>query len=56
MPFTPLNQPAADINGTSTSTMAPDSVDDMDPQVEQEEGQDVVRLLPTLHHPNTRED
>ena len=55
MPFTPLNLPATDINGTSTSTMAPDSVD-MDPQVEQEEGQDVVRLLPTLHHSNTRED
>ena len=45
MSFTPLNQPAADMKGTSTSAMTPDSVD-MDPQVkEQEEGQDSVRLL-----------
>lgn len=52
MSFTPLNQSAADINGTSTST-TPDSVDDMDPQVEeQEEEQDVVRLFPTQTTPN----
>ena len=45
MSFTPLNQPDADINGTA-STMTPDSVDDMDPQVkDKEEEQDVVRCF-----------
>lgn len=53
MSFTPLNQPAAESNGTSTSTMISDSVDDMDPQVkEQEEEQEVVRLFPTSIHSN----
>lgn len=45
MSFTPLNQPG-NVNSTSTSTMTPDSVNEMDPQVnEHEHERDVVRYF-----------